>query len=61
MHISISSRKLQASGALRDENEQPLLSVLLDMDDVVKIAETLPADLGTSPDPASPIGMTVTD
>lgn len=59
MHIYVCSRKLQPRGDLDAEKEQPLASALLDMDGVVKIADTLPAGWGMAPDPASPVGVTV--
>ena len=53
MHIYVCSQKLQAWGILGAEKEQPLVSALLGTDGVVKIADTLPAGLGTALDPAS--------
>lgn len=49
------------SGVPCGREGQPRLSTLLDTDDVVEMAETLPVDLATAPDPASPVGVTVRD
>lgn len=64
MKVACTSLLHPASSAFRSalwQREAATSLPPLDTDGVVKTAETLPVDLGTAPDPASPVGVTVID